>query len=302
MKGLFAGLAGGFIGTAMVVGALLVSGVIPLDTVTTTTPTQSSDKTTTAVSYQEDGLTPQQIYDDSADGVVEIVATFAGQMDIFGQSSEQQGIGSGFVVDEDGYILTNAHVVSNNGQLASDVQVIFNEGGKQTNQVSGTIVGADDSTDVAVIKVDPAQVSTLDPIALGDSSSVQVGERVVAIGNPLGLEFSLSSGIVSATDREMESPNGAVIGNAIQTDASINPGNSGGPLINASGEVIGINEQIATQSGGNEGIGFAVPINTAVKVMEQLKSGTLQQDDSSQGWGDQGYGDQGQQVDPGQIW
>jgi putative serine protease PepD len=302
MKGLFAGLAGGFIGTAMVVGALLVSGVIPLDTTTTATPTQSSDKTTTAVSYQGDGLTPQQIYDESADGVVEIVATFAGQMDFFGQSSEQQGIGSGFVVDEDGYILTNAHVVSNNGQLASDVQVIFNEGGKQTSQVAGTIVGADDTTDVAVIKVDPSEVNNLDPIPLGDSASVQVGEQVVAIGNPLGLEFSLSSGIISATDREMESPNGAVISNAIQTDASINPGNSGGPLINAAGEVIGINEQIATQSGGNEGIGFAVPINTAVKVMEQLKSGTVQQGDSGQGWGDQGYGDQGQQVDPGQIW
>jgi putative serine protease PepD len=192
--------------------------------------------------------------------------------------------------------------VSTAGPVASDVQVIFNEGGKKTTQVSGVIVGADDSTDVAVIKVDPAQVSTLDPIALGDSSSVQVGERVVAIGSPLGLEFSLSSGIVSATDREMESPNGAVIGDAIQTDASINPGNSGGPLINTSGQVIGINEQIATQSGGNEGIGFAVPINTAVQVMEQMKAGTLQQDDSSQGWGDQGYGDQGQQVDPGQIW
>jgi putative serine protease PepD len=106
---------------------------------------------------------------------------------------------------------------------------------------------------------------------------VEVGEQVVAIGNPLGLEFSLSSGIVSATDREMQSPNGSLISNAIQTDASINPGNSGGPLIDSSGKVIGINEQIASQSGGNEGIGFAVPINTAAQVMQQLKSGSGQQ-------------------------
>ena len=106
---------------------------------------------------------------------------------------------------------------------------------------------------------------------------MQVGEQVVAIGNPLGLEFSLSSGVVSSTERQIQSPNGAVIDNAIQTDASINPGNSGGPLIDASGKVIGINEQIASQSGGNEGIGFAVPINTAIQVMEQMQSGIGQQ-------------------------
>jgi S1-C subfamily serine protease len=105
---------------------------------------------------------------------------------------------------------------------------------------------------------------------------VQVGEQVVAIGNPLNLEFSLSAGVVSATDREMQAPDGGTIADGIQTDASINPGNSGGPLIDTSGKVIGINEQIASQSGGNEGIGFAVPIDTAVKVMEQMKSGSFQ--------------------------
>ena len=139
------------------------------------------------------------------------------------------------------------------------------------------MVGVDESTDVALLKIDPSQAPTLTPIPLGDSSKVVVGEQVVAIGNPLGLESSLSSGVVSATGRELQSPNGATITGGIQTDAAINPGNSGGPLIDATGHVIGINEQIDSQSGGNEGIGFAVPINTAVSVMEQMKSGSYQQ-------------------------
>ena len=130
---------------------------------------------------------------------------------------------------------------------------------------------------MALIKVDPSQTPGLVAIPLGDSSTVTVGEEVVAIGNPLGLDFSLSSGVVSATDRQLQSPNGATITGGIQTDAAINSGNSGGPLINAKGQVIGINEQIASQGGGNEGIGFAVPINTAVQVMEQIKAGTLPQ-------------------------
>jgi S1-C subfamily serine protease len=275
IKGFFSGVAGGLVGTALVVGALLLAGVGPFNTVTTVVKKTGSSG---QVAFQTTGLTPQQIYKQSADSVVEIVSTFPGQTDIFGQSSgAQQGIGTGFVVSSEGYILTNAHVVSESGQLAGDVKVIFNSGGKQTAEVTGTIVGADDSTDVALIKVDPSQTPTLDPIPLGDSSKVQVGEQVVAIGNPLGLEFSLSSGVISSTDRQVQSPNGAVIDNAIQTDASINPGNSGGPLIDASGNVIGINEQIASQSGGNEGIGFAVPINTAIQVMEQMQSGIGQQ-------------------------
>jgi putative serine protease PepD len=134
-------------------------------------------------------------------------------------------------------------------------------------------VGADDATDVALIRIEPSTAPPLTPIPLGDSTKVAVGEAVVAIGSPLGLEFSLSSGVVSATDRDLQSPNGATISGGIQTDAAINPGNSGGPLIDATGHVIGINEQIDSQSGGNEGIGFAVPINTAITVMEQMKAG-----------------------------
>jgi putative serine protease PepD len=210
--------------------------------------------------------------------VVEITATFPGSYDMFGQQTGGgQALGTGFVVSKDGYILTNAHVVSESGQAVGTVTVTFKGDGGQGAQVQGTVLGADESTDVALIKVDPSQTPALEPIPLGDSSKVTVGEEVVAIGNPLGLDFSLSSGVVSATDRELQSPNGATISGGIQTDAAINSGNSGGPLINANGQVIGINEQIASQGGGNEGIGFAVPINTAVQVMEQIKAGTLPQ-------------------------
>jgi putative serine protease PepD len=180
-------------------------------------------------------------------------------------------------VSKDGYILTNAHVVSENGQAVSTVEVVFKAQGDQQTKVQGTVVGVDESTDVAVIKVDPSQTGDLRPVEIGSSSSVKVGEQVVAIGNPEGLDFTLTTGVVSATDREMQSPNGTTITGGIQTDAAINPGNSGGPLFDPNGKVIGINEQISTQSGGSEGLGFAVPIDTAVKVMEQIKSGGLQQ-------------------------
>ena len=239
---------------------------------------------TSYAAYQpSSGLTPQQIYDKNIAGVVEITTTFPGTTDIWGQSSGGgQALGTGFVVSADGYIITNAHVVSENGQAVSTVQVSFKSAGSQQVSVQGTVVGADESTDVALIKIDPSQTGTLTPVKLGDSSQVKVGEAVVAIGNPLGLDFSLSTGVVSATDRELQSPNGATITGGIQTDAAINPGNSGGPLFDASGAVIGINEQIDSQSGGNEGIGFAVPINTAMQVMEQIKSGQLQQQTQQQ--------------------
>jgi len=147
-----------------------------------------------------------------------------------------------------------------------------NGAGTDTTTVAATVVGVDETSDVALLKVDPAKAPALDPVPLGDSSAVQVGEAVVAIGNPLGYDFSVTSGIVSATNRNLQSPNGSVIPDGIQTDAAINEGNSGGPLIDASGRVIGINEQIASQSGGNQGLGFAVPINTAVDVMKQLQA------------------------------
>ncbi len=261
----------GFLGAAILLVAALALGL----TGTHTTTTNAAPVKGTAAAYTTTGMTAQQIYQKNVGSVVEIKSTFPGTTDIFGQSSGgQQGIGTGFVVSTTGDILTNAHVVSENGQLASTVSVIFKGSGTQGTEVQGTIVGADESTDVAVVHIDPSQAPTLVPVSLGDSSKVQVGEQVVAIGNPLGLDFSLSSGVVSATNRDLQSPNGATITGGIQTDAAINPGNSGGPLFDSNGKVIGINEQIDSQSGGNEGIGFAVPVNTAVSVMQQMQNGS----------------------------
>jgi putative serine protease PepD len=263
-------MVAGFLGAAVL---LVVANVLGLVGGGQTTVVKGA-----YAAFKSSGLTPQQIYEKHAGSVVEITATFPGSYDIFGQQTGGgQALGTGFVVSEDGYILTNAHVVSESGQAVSTVTVTFKGDGAQGAQVEGVVLGADESTDVALIKVDPSQTPALVPIPLGDSSTVTVGEEVVAIGNPLGLDFSLSSGVVSATDRQLQSPNGATISGGIQTDAAINSGNSGGPLINANGQVIGINEQIASQGGGNEGIGFAVPINTAVQIMEQIKAGTLQQ-------------------------
>jgi putative serine protease PepD len=272
MKKFVSTMVAGFIGAALLVGVGYATGILG-----GSTTTQTIVKGQPA-SYTTGGLDAQKIYQENINGVVEIVSTFPGTTDMWGQSTgEQQGIGTGFVVSEDGQILTNAHVVSESGVTASSVVVVFKSGtDTEGTQVPATIVGSDESTDVALLKIDPSQAPVeLTPVQLGDSSQVAVGESVVAIGNPLGLDFSLSTGVVSAVGRELQSPNGATITDGIQTDAAINPGNSGGPLFNADGEVIGINEQIDTQSGGNEGIGFAVPINTAVSVMQQMQNGSF---------------------------
>jgi putative serine protease PepD len=265
--------------TALVLVALVVVGALPVKTETKTvvkTTAAAPATSTVSMSSTSTGLTPAQIYQQYSAGVVEVLATFTGVQSTnpFEQSSgTAQALGSGFVVSTDGHILTNAHVVEENGARASSVTVVFKTAdGSETTRVPATIVGVDETSDVALLKVDPAKAPTLEPLPLGDSAAVQVGEPVVAIGNPLGYDFSVTAGIVSATNRNLESPNGSVIPDGIQTDAAINSGNSGGPLINASGQVIGINEQIASKSGGNDGLGFAVPINTAKNVLEQLKT------------------------------
>ena len=271
MKKFVSTMVAGFLGAALLLGVGYATGIIGGSTTTQTiVKGQPASYTTSS------GLDAQKIYQSNINSVVEIVSTFPGTTDMWGQSSgEQQGIGTGFVVSADGEIMTNAHVVSESGVTASSVVVVFKNGsGTQGTQIPATIVGSDESTDVALIKIDPSAAPVaLTPVNLGDSSKVAVGESVVAIGNPLGLDFSLSTGVVSATNRELQSPSGATITGGIQTDAAINPGNSGGPLFNAAGEVIGINEQIDSQSGGNEGIGFAVPINTAGQVMQQMQNG-----------------------------
>jgi putative serine protease PepD len=207
------------------------------------------------------GLTVHQIYERTYKGVVEINVTTA-QSDSFPFSDQTQQVqGSGWVYDEQGHIITNQHVVDG----AATISVKFWNGATY----KATLVGTDPSTDLAVLKVD-APSSLLSPLTLGDSSAVQVGDGVVAIGSPFGLELTVTSGIVSALHREMTAPNRFTITDSIQTDAAINHGNSGGPLIDSAGRVIGVNAQIQSDSGGNEGVGFAIPSNTVRSIATQI--------------------------------
>jgi len=215
----------------------------------------------------ESGLTVNEIYRRDAPGVVFIRADVveSGQSP-FGLPEQQRGqaTGSGFVIDDEGHVVTNSHVVDG----ASKVRVSF--GDERT--VEAKLVGQDPSNDVALLKVKTGK-DALDPVTFGDSSKVKVGDAVVAIGNPFGLDRTVTTGIVSALARQLTAPNGFTIQNVIQTDAAINPGNSGGPLLDAQGRVIGINSQIATggAGGGSVGIGFAVPVNKAKDIVAQLK-------------------------------
>jgi putative serine protease PepD len=187
----------------------------------------------------------------------------------FGDQS-QEASGSGFVLDKQGYILTNDHVVED----ATDVRVRVGEGDQL---IAAKVTGTDPSSDLAVVKVDPSKVEGgLQPVQLGSSESVEVGQPAIAIGSPFGLQGSLTTGVISALGRSITAPNGFQISGALQTDAAINPGNSGGPLLNASGQVIGINAQIETGNSGsnaNSGIGFAIPIDTAKTAIGALEHG-----------------------------
>jgi putative serine protease PepD len=207
------------------------------------------------------GLSVNAVYQRTHKGVVEITVSGAAQESPLGGSGQQQSQGSGFVYDSEGHVVTNEHVVDG----ADSVSVRFWNG----KSYDATVVGTDASTDLAVLDVD-APASILSPLAFGDSSKVQVGNTVVAIGSPFGLEQTVTAGIVSALHRQMTSPNNFTIDDSIQTDAAINHGNSGGPLINTSGQVVGVNAQIASDSGGNEGVGFAIPSNTAKSIVSQL--------------------------------
>jgi S1-C subfamily serine protease len=214
------------------------------------------------------GIDVASIYRRSAPGVVQITSTSRGapSTDFFGNKipgESQRVLGSGFVIDKEGHVVTNYHVV--NG--ASDIEVSFSN--RET--VSARVVGTDPSTDLALLEVE-VQAKALTPLSLADSDQVTVGDPVVAIGNPFGLERTVTAGIVSALQREVRAPNNFTIDHVIQTDAPINSGNSGGPLIDAEGRVIGVNSSIETANGvgGNVGIGFAVPSNTVKSVVAQL--------------------------------
>ena len=231
---------------------------------------------TREASDREDGRSALvgEIYDRVSPGVAFIQAQSAPRepspLNPFPQPDGGTASGSGFVIDDDGHILTNAHVVSG----ARDIQVTL---GEDDDPIDARLVGKDISTDVAVLEVDPDEAE-LHPLTLGSSSELDVGDPVVAIGNPFGLERTVTTGIVSALQRQIEAPNGFTISDVVQTDAAINPGNSGGALLNQDGEVIGINSQIATAGGGGSvGVGFAVPIDTARDVANQiLESGEVE--------------------------
>jgi S1-C subfamily serine protease len=197
----------------------------------------------------------REVYTHDGPGVVSVAVA---------SSELGPGGGSGFVVDKSGHIITNQHVVGD----AEEVSVRFASGERERAE----IVGEDPSTDVAVIKVD-APEHTLKPLTLGDSNTVRVGDPVIAIGNPLNVGISVTTGIVSGTERPIKAPNNYTINGALQTDAAINPGNSGGPLLDSHGTVIGVNSQILSEDGGFQGVGFAVPINTVKSVVEQLIEG-----------------------------
>jgi S1-C subfamily serine protease len=219
-----------------------------------------------------EGLTAADIYQRYAPGVVfvrsEIVQQTNNPFDTFGGTQKSEATGSGFVIDGSGDILTNNHVID--GAQAGTVTVQFAD--KKT--VKAKVVGTDPSTDLALLKVDPEGLD-LKALPLGSSRDVHVGDPTIAIGNPFGLDRTLTTGVVSALQRQIQAPNGFAIKDVIQTDAAINPGNSGGPLIDSAGRVIGINSQIETGDGsnGSVGIGFAVPIDTAKQILANLKSG-----------------------------
>jgi S1-C subfamily serine protease len=261
-------LAAAVIGGGVTAGVLLGAGAVGDHRTTTIVQQAPLSSAAPASDARASGLTAQDIYRRAAPGVVFIRARSVQQtqspFDVFPQAQENVSTGSGFVLDERGHILTNAHVVAS----SLDVRVSFSD----HRTVAARVVGKDADTDLAVLSVNPDEAE-LHPLTLGDSGSVQVGDPTVAIGNPFGLERTLTTGVVSALQRRITAPSGFAIEDVIQTDAAINPGNSGGPLLDATGRVIGVNSQIATGEGssGSVGIGFAVPAATVKRVLPELE-------------------------------
>jgi S1-C subfamily serine protease len=245
------------LGGAAAVGAVALLGGFE-DDATTVTETAAAPRTETAPPTDDDALTINEIYERAAPGVVQVTSTSRATDTSSG--GEPPALGSGFVVDKAGHIVTNYHVIAGGDRIS----VSFSN----RDTVDAKLVGTDPSTDLALLEVETSS-SALTPLALGDSDKVEVGDRVVAIGNPFGLERTATAGIVSALQRLIRAPNTLTIDHVIQTDAPINRGNSGGPLLDDRGEVIGVNTQIETGgmgATGNVGIGFAVPSNTVKDV------------------------------------
>jgi S1-C subfamily serine protease len=266
--------AGGFVAAALLGGSIALGGAAALGKLgekTTVIREEAAPSSSAPASFNEGKrMSINEIYRASAPAVVHIETTteIPQQQDPFfgnpfGGAQTQRALGSGFVIDKAGHVVTNYHVVRG----AGSVQVSFSN----NERIKARIVGVDPSTDVAVLKVN-VKSRALKSLSLGNSDSVRVGDQVIAIGNPFGLDRSVTAGIVSAVQRRIEAPNQLSISHVIQTDAALNHGNSGGPLLNAQGQVIGVNAQIETggQGQGNVGIGFAIPINTVKDVAAAL--------------------------------
>jgi putative serine protease PepD len=251
------------LGGGTTVGALAATGQLGGDSTTTTTVVAGN--ASTDGSSASTALDAQALYAATAAGVVDI--TSEGVSSGTGPTATQgTATGTGFVIDTEGHIITAAHVVDG----ASKVTVKLADGTTRT----ATVLGQDDATDVAVLKIDASGLK-LSPLKLGSSSSVDVGTAVAAVGDPFGYERSISTGIISGVDRTIQAPNGFTVAHALQTDAAINPGNSGGPILDASGAVIGIADQIATDGSADQssGVGFAVPIDLVKSELTALEAG-----------------------------
>jgi putative serine protease PepD len=257
-------IAAAVVGAAVGAGTYAVVGGSKTTTKVVARNAAPTSSTTSLTAQQQSELSVNQIYQQAGAGVVEITVTTQGSQQFpFGGGQSQTAQGSGFVYDKQGDIITDEHVVDG----AQSVSVKFQNGATY----KATVVGTDASTDLAVIKVNAPQ-SLLQPLTLADSSQVQVGDGVVAIGSPFGLENSVTTGIVSALHRDITAPNNFTITDTIQTDAAINHGNSGGVLLDLHGDVVGVTAQIDSESGGNDGVGFAIPSNTVKSIVGQLIS------------------------------
>jgi S1-C subfamily serine protease len=265
------------VGGAVVAGAFLAFGVVGRRT--TQTIVEEAPLGAKPASESSSQLTPNGIYVRDAPGVVfvkaQLVKDVQDPFEMFPEQQQTTSTGSGFLVDRSGDILTSFHVIEG-ADRDSGVTVQF------ADDISrpAIVVGQDANDDLAVLRVDMVNLPRVEPLTLGDSTSVKVGDPTLAIGNPFGYDRTLTSGIVSALQRQIRAPDGFAINNVIQTDAPINPGNSGGPLLDADGRVIGINSQIATagdNGSGNVGIAFAVPVDTAKGVLQRLEAGRAAQ-------------------------
>src|SRR3954454_19092801 len=264
---------GGAASVGLVVGVLAVGGVIDDDgpqsqaAASAPTPTATTDNGKPAPAPQPGSVA--DIYRRVSGSVVFVSSSSSGGGGgvIGSPQSGNAATGSGFVYDAQGHIVTNDHVVEDFNTFSVRV-------GSNEKVIPAKLVGKDPSSDLAVLKIDPAAVQGgLQPLQLGDSDALQPGDQAIAIGSPFGLSGTVTEGIVSALGRTITAPNGFPIANAVQTDAAINPGNSGGPLLDGKGRVIGVNSQIKTDGGDNSGVGFAVPVSTIKQVVPQIQTG-----------------------------